>query len=240
MSKNIAEEELLKFGNAELDRRLGGVPKQSLTLIEGANDSGKTSFTQQFAYGVLSNGLRLAYISTEDTPSGIIRNMGSLNWDVSDYYIRGIFQIIGINTLGITWSHEFSKYYLVSLTNFLKKRMDRFDFVIIDSITQLVTHAQPSDILDFYDFCRSLVDEEGKSVAVTLHPYAMNVELVTRIRSYCDCQFTLEKKVFRDKNVLTLTINKLKGASRSAGDMLTFEVSPAYGLKILPFTSTRG
>jgi flagellar protein FlaH len=240
LSKNISEEQLLKFGNAELDRRLGGVPKQSLVLIEGANDSGKTSFTQQLAYGVLSNGLRLAYVSTEDDSSGIIRYMGSLSWDISDHYIDGSFHITAINTLGMDWEGEISKYYLVSLANYLRKRMDRFDFVIVDSITQLVTHAQPSDVLDFFDFCRCLVDEDGKCVAVTLHPYAMGVDLVTRIRSFCDCQFTLEKKVFRDKNVLTLTINKLKGASRTAGDMLTFEVSPAYGLKILPFTSTRG
>jgi flagellar protein FlaH len=240
LSKNVSEEQLLKFGNAELDRRLGGVPRQSLVLIEGANDSGKTSFTQQLAYGVLSNGLRLAYVSTEDVSSEIIRNMESLSWNVSDYYIEGSFQITAINTLGIDWEGEISKYYLVSLANYLRKRMDRFDFVIVDSITQFVTHAQPTDVLDFFDFCRSLVDEDGKSVAVTLHPYAMGVDLVTRIRSFCDCQFTLEKKVFRDKNVLTLTIKKLKGASRTAGDMLTFEVSPAYGLKILPFTQTKG
>jgi flagellar protein FlaH len=239
MSKNSLTEELLKLGNAELDRRLGGVPRQSLSLVEGANDSGKTSFIQQIAYGVLSNNLKLFYISTEDSPKGIIRNMESLNWDVSRQYVDGSLNITGIDTLGIDWEEEISKYYLVSLTNFLKKRMDRFDFVIIDSVTQLVTHAQPSDVLDFFNFSRSLI-EEGKSVALSLHPYAMGADLLTRIRSYCDCQFTLEKKVFRDKNVLTLTINKLKGASHSAGDMLTFEVSPAYGLKILPFTSTRG
>jgi archaeal flagellar protein FlaH len=239
MSKTSLTEELLKFGNAELDRRLGGVPRQSLSLVEGANDSGKTSFIQQIAYGVLSNNLKLFYISTENSPKEIIRNMESLNWDVSRQYVDGSFNITGIDTLGIDWEEEISKYYLVSLTNFLKKRMDRFDFVIIDSVTQLVTHAQPSDVLDFFNFSRSLI-EDGKSVALTLHPYAMGADLLTRIRSYCDCQFTLEKKVFRDKNVLTLTINKLKGASHTGGDMLTFEVSPAYGLKILPFTSTRG
>ncbi len=240
MSRNVAESETIKFGNAELDRRLGGVPKQSLAVIEGANDSGKTSFTQQLAYGVLSNGLRLAYLTTEDSPSGIIRNMESLSWDVSSQYIIGNLRITGINTLGLKWEPEISKYYLVSMANYLRKRMDRFDYVIVDSVTQLVTHAAPTDVLDFFNFCRNLVDTDEKSIAVTLHPYALNIDLLTRIRSYCDCQFTLEKKVFRDKNVLTLTINKLKGAAHTGGDMLTFEVSPSYGLKILPFTSTKG
>jgi flagellar protein FlaH len=236
---SVQAEKQLKFGNAELDRRLGGVPRGSLTLIEGANDCGKTSFTQQIAYGVVSNDLKLFYISTEDTPKGIIKNMESLNWDVSSQYIQGNLKITSINMLGLDWEEEISKYYLVSLANFIKKRSEKMDYVIIDSITQLVTHANLSDVLDFFKFCRNLI-EEGKSVALTLHPYAMSADLLLRIRSICDCQFTLEKKVFRDKNVLSLTNNKLKGATRSAGDMITFEVSPSYGLKILPFTSSKG
>jgi len=240
VSPNIAEIKTLKLGNAELDRRLGGVPVQSLTIIEGANDCGKTSLIQQFAFGILSNEFKLYYMSTEDNSQSILRSMESLGWSVSDPYINGFFKITGINTVNVEWKPTLSKYYLVTLTNYLKKKIDSYDYVIIDSITQIVTHAETSDVLDFFAFCRNLIDVQQKSVIISLHPYAMNVELLTRIRSYCDCQFTLEKKVFRDKNVLTLTINKLKGAARSAGDMLTFEVSPLNGLKILPFTSTKG
>lgn len=45
------EANILKLNNPELDRKMGGLPLPSLTLVEGANDSGKTIIIQQFTYG---------------------------------------------------------------------------------------------------------------------------------------------------------------------------------------------
>jgi flagellar protein FlaH len=241
MSQNAeGEREFLKFGNAELDRRIGGIPIPSLSLIEGANDSGKTTFTQQIAYGVVSNGLKVIYFTTEESIQGLLRNMKSLSWDITDAYITGRLKVISINTMKINWEPEISKYYLITLSNYLKKKLEGFNFVVIDSLTHLVTHANPSDIIDFFGLCRSIVDTQKKSFALTIHPYALNAGLAIRMRSFCDGQFLLEKKNFRDKDVLSLTVAKLKGAAKTGDSMITFEVSPAFGIKILPFTSTRG
>jgi flagellar protein FlaH len=241
MSQNTEGElEFLKFGNAELDRRIGGIPMPSLSLIEGANDSGKTTFAQQIAYGVVSNGLKLAYFTTEESVKSLLRNMNSLNWDTTDAYITGRLKVISINTMKISWEPEISKYYLVILSNYLKKKLEGFNYVVIDSLTQLVTHADPSDVIDFFGLCRSIVDTQKKSFSLTIHPYALNQELATRMRSFCDGQFVLEKKNFHDKDVLSLTVAKLKGAAKTGDSTITFEVSPSFGIKILPFTSTRG
>jgi flagellar protein FlaH len=241
MSQNTEGElEFLKFGNAELDRRIGGIPMPSLSLIEGANDSGKTTFAQQIAYGVVSNGLKLAYFTTEESVKSLLRNMNSLNWDTTDAYITGRLKVISINTMKISWEPEISKYYLVILSNYLKKKLEGFNYVVIDSLTQLVTHANPSDVIDFFGLCRSIVDTQKKSFSLTIHPYALNQELATRMRSFCDGQFVLEKKNFQDKDVLSLTVAKLKGAAKTGDSTITFEVSPSFGIKILPFTSTRG
>ena len=241
MSQTVeTEEKRLKFGNAELDRRIGGIPMPSLSLIEGANDSGKTALAQQFAYGVVSNGYKLLYLTTEDSVTSVLKNMYSLNWDVSDYYITGKMKITSINLPNTVWEPQESKYYLTTLSNYLRRKIAGFDYAIVDSLTQLVTHAELTDVLDFFSQCRKIVDKENKSFALTIHPYALTVEHTTRMRSFCDGQFLLEKKIFRDRNVLALTVLKLKGASKAGGEMITFEISPAYGIKILPFTSTRG
>lgn len=42
MSQFDDDENILKLNNPELDRKMGGLPLPSLTLVEGANDSGKT------------------------------------------------------------------------------------------------------------------------------------------------------------------------------------------------------
>jgi flagellar protein FlaH len=241
MSQNIeGEKEFLKFGNAELDRRIGGIPMPSLSLIEGANDSGKTTFAQQIAWGVVSNGLKLIYFTTEESVKSLLKNMKSLNWDTTDAFVMGRLKVISINTMKINWEPEISKYYLVILSNYLKKKIEGFNYVVIDSLTQLVTHANPSDVIDFFGICRSIVDNQEKSFSLTIHPYALDRELAVRMRSFCDGQFLLEKKIFRDKDVLSLTVAKLKGAAKTGDTMITFEVSPSFGIKILPFTSTRG
>ena len=46
------ERDILSTGNPEIDKKLAdGLPLQSLTLIEGENDTGKSVITQQIIWG---------------------------------------------------------------------------------------------------------------------------------------------------------------------------------------------
>jgi len=74
---------------------------------------------------------------------------------------------------------------------------------------------------------------------VTIHPYAFDQDLLIRVRSICDGHFLLSVKTFRNRNVLVLTVAKLKGAHQTSGDIISFEVNPAFGIKVLPFTAAR-
>ncbi len=234
------DENILKLNNPELDRKMGGLPLPSLTLVEGPNDSGKTVMVQQFTYGALTAGKRVLYITTEDTAKGLIKNMERLNWNVTDYYLVGDLRVTTMNTLGMEWSEEVSKYYLIALTNFIKKKGRGYDIIVVDSLTHLLTYANENDVLDFFSTCRFIVDTLEQTFIMTIHPYAINQELMIRIRSFCDGHLVLEIKTFRNQTALTVNIAKLKGATRSLSETISFEVSPAYGIKILPFSSTRG
>jgi flagellar protein FlaH len=85
-----------------------------------------------------------------------------------------------------------------------------------------------------------MVDAVGQTFIFTMHPYALSQELLIRVRSFCDGHIHLDIKNIRDKNALTINVAKLKGASKTVNEMITFEVSPIYGIKILPFSSARG
>ena len=115
-----------------------------------------------------------------------------------------------------------------------------YDIIILDSITHLLTHAESNDIMDFFGTCRYAVDKIGQTFVINMHPYALNQELLVRVRSFCDGHIILEIKTFRDKTALTMNVAKLKGASKTVNELISFEVSPAYGIKILPFSSARG
>jgi len=231
---------LLKFENPELDKRVGGFPLSSLTLIEGPNDSGKSVLVQQITYAALKSGLRVLYITTENTVKGLLSNMQSLSWDVTDFFAQGFFKITPLYTSGTRWSTEVSKYFLTTLLNYIKKKYDFLDVVIIDSLTHLVAYASENDVLDFFSQCRQLVDLSGKTIILTLHSYSLKQELLVRVRAICDGHFNLSIRNFRDKNYLTLNVAKLKGASQSSGSFISFEVTPAFGIKVLPFTASKG
>lgn len=231
---------LLTFGNPELDRRIGGLPIPSLNLIEGPNDSGKTIISQQITYGALVNGFKVLFITTEGTSKGLINQMKALHWNVEDYFLNGDLKITPLHTAGMAWNSEISKYYLTALTNFVKKKLERIDVVIIDSLTHLVTHADANDVLDFFSSCRYIVDTLSKTFIITMHPYALDQDLLIRIRAFCDGHFILEIRTFRNKSALTMTISKLRGATQPVNEIISFEVSPAFGIKILPFMTARG
>ena len=243
MNKNCSEgekERVLKFENPELDRKIGGIPIPSLTLIEGPNDSGKSVLVQQLAYGALKNGFRVVYITTETSVKSLLSHMRGLNWDVDDYFISGVFRITPLNVAGMEWNPESSKYFLTALISFARKKQNFFDECIVDSLTHLITHAKPVDVLAFFSQCRHFVDSQGKTFIITLHPYSLNQELMIRIRAICDGHLNLAIRTFRDKNILTVNVSKLKGASQTSGSFISFEVNPAFGIKVLPFTATRG
>jgi len=232
-------ERILKFNSVELDRRLGGIPIPSLNLFEGVNDSGKSVMAQQLTHSALQSGFRVLYITTEDTPKGLISHMASLNWDVTDYFIKGDFQITSIHVKGVRWSQELAKFYLIGLQNYLKRKANRFDIFVIDSLTHIITYAQERDILEFFSECRSLTDMDDRTFLIIIHPYAFSQEMLIRIRSMCDGHFLFSIKKFRDKNVLVLEVGKLKGAAMKSGNIVSFEVDPNFGIKVLPFSSAR-
>jgi flagellar protein FlaH len=76
---NAEDDNILKLNNPKLDRKMGGLPLPSLTIIEEANDSGKSVLAQQIAYGALTAGKRVIFITTEDTAKGLLTNMERLN-----------------------------------------------------------------------------------------------------------------------------------------------------------------
>jgi len=240
MSDLESSDTILTFANPELDRRIGGLPLPSLTLMEGSNDSGKTIFAQQITFGALQARKSVMYITTEDTGKGLISNMERLNWHVTDDYLGGIFKITSLNTADMKWDSEVSKYYLVALINFIKQRATKYEIVIIDSITTLLTHAEQSDIIDFFSQCRLVVDGSKKTFIIILHPYALPQDLIARLRSFCDGHIIMEIKNIRDKNILSINVAKLKGASKAVNQFIAFEVSSTYGIKILPFSATKG
>jgi len=67
----------------------GGIPIGRTTLLAGTSGSGKTIFAMQFLVGGLQKGESAVFVTFEETPKDIIRNMKSFGWDLQKYVDKG-------------------------------------------------------------------------------------------------------------------------------------------------------
>ncbi len=234
----IEERGCIKSMNSELDSRIGAIKLPFLWIIEGPNDSGKSVLAQQYAYGALNLGHRLLYITTETGVKGLLKNMRQISLDVTHHFLTGRLMIFELHVKNLKWDRELSSRFLDLIIKTIN-RLPIYDIFIIDSLTYLVTHAEEKDILNFFTEMRNVVDDHEKSVIITIHPYAFNQDLLIRMRSICDIHFTLTTKEIGEKIVKLLQVPKLKGAIKPSSIILSFEVDPAFGIKVLPFSQAR-
>jgi len=227
--------EILTSGNMEIDKKMGGgIPAGSLTLIEGANDTGKSVLTQQLMWGGLQQGFIFATYTTENTIKSLLKQMESLSLDVSDFFIFGNLKIYPIHVEGVEWAADipFLDYIIADV------KSKQQEVIVLDSLTVFVSDATEADILNFFAACKNLCDQ-GKTILITVHTFAFNEELLTRVRSICDAHLSLKKEEVGEKLVKTIEVAKIRGAQKTTGNVIAFEVEPQFGLRIIPVSRAK-
>lgn len=67
----------------------GGLPRGRLSLVSGTAGSGKTVFAAQFIASGIASGESGVFVTFEERPGSIRRNMRSLGWDISGWEAAG-------------------------------------------------------------------------------------------------------------------------------------------------------
>jgi flagellar protein FlaH len=230
---------VIKTGNEELDRRIGGIPTPSLTLIEGPSGSGKSVFVQQVCYGALTTGYRVHYFTTENTITSFIEQMESLNFNIRyPYYLSGALTVHSINAKEVEWTRELahtSLDFLLMLSKALVERLRR-EVIIVDNMSHFLVMADELKILDFFTNLKDFIDEKRITVLLTIHPHVLNKDLLVRVRSVCDGTIHFSMKDIGEQVIRVMKVTKLRGASKKVDSLIGFVVDPAFGLKILPIS----
>ncbi|MBE0516098.1 MAG: flagellar accessory protein FlaH [Methanophagales archaeon] len=227
--------EIITSGNREMDKKMGGgIPVGSLTLIEGSNDTGKSVLTQQLMWGGLQQGFTFATYTTENTIKSLLKQMDSLSLDISDYFVFGKLKMYPIHMEGIKWANDVP--FLDYITADVKAKHS--EVILIDSLTVFVSDASDNDVLNFFASCKNICDS-GKTILITAHTFAFGEEVLTRVRSICDAHLSLRKEEVGDRLLRTMEVAKIRGAQRTTGNVIAFEVEPAFGLRIIPVSRTK-
>jgi flagellar protein FlaH len=228
------DKHILSTGNSELDKKIAdGLPLESLTLIEGENDTGKSVLTQQITWGALKQGHSVDLFTTENTSKSFLKQMESMSLDISEYFAWGYLKVFPLHVVGFEWKKEEMTGILARLIMHIQQ--SKADVVIIDSLTLFTEYAETDAILTFFTNCKSLIDS-GKTILITLHTYAFEEDTLVRIRSICDAHLNMKKALVGSKYVMVMEVIKVRGARKTTGNLVSFEVHPGYGMKIIPMS----
>ena len=234
LGENMSEREVIATGNEELDLKLGGgVPHPALILIEGEHGTGKTAIASQFVYGYLKTRLKVLVFTTELTIKEFLNSMKELQLDVTKPFIEGYLRIYSIQLAGIKWIQRYSSLLLPLVGAYLSTYENAYDVAIIDSLTHLCIYALPSSVLNFITKTRILTSK-GKSIIMTLHPKSIREDLAVRLRAACDGYIVLRNEAFGGRVIKIMSIIKMRGLPPGAETSLSFDIDPAFGIKIIP------
>jgi flagellar protein FlaH len=226
---------LIAPGVMDIDKKLGGgLPLESVTLVEGDPESGKSVLMQQLSYGALKEGLRTSIFLSEQSIREYLGQMTSLGMDTTDYYLLRRLSLYQTN---FRVGQDRAELLTKRLLKFIEDA-DSHDLVIVDSLTPILFQFDARYVLSFLAACKELANA-GKTILVTLHSYAINESLRLRAGSIVDCHLRLRIEEMGQQVVRTMEVCKIRGAVKTIANTVSFSVEPGLGLKTIPISKTK-
>jgi archaeal flagellar protein FlaH len=224
---------MISTGNHDLDDKMGGgVPFGSLTLIEGDSGAGKSVLSQQMMHGCLVDGYKLTVFTSENSVKSLVKQMRSLNLDILDYLLLDRLRVYPIETARL------GNQALLMFIKAMKNEKGR-SMIYIDSLTSSIPASSDKEVLGFFEESKRLCSD-GTTVITIIHSHGLTRELLTRIRSLCDAHLQLRTEEVGNKLVKTLEVTKVRGAEQTTGNIVSFEVEPGWGIRVIPVNKVKG
>lgn len=217
----------------------GGIPKGRTTLLSGTSGSGKTIFAVEFLWrGIKEHNENGVFVTFEETPGDICKNVRSLGWDIRALEKKGKFAFVDASPSPEekTEVGEFDLGALVARILYAIKKVNA-KRVAVDSITALFPQYKDTGIIrrELFKIAAAL-KKEGVTTVISSE----------RLQEYGDiARFGVEEFVSDNvivlRNVLgeekrrrTVEILKFRGTMHQKGEY-PFTISPA-GIRILPLS----
>jgi archaeal flagellar protein FlaH len=227
---------VISAGNVELDSKMGGgLPANSLVLVEGSSGAGKSVLSQQIMWGALQSGFTVSLFTSENTVKSLVSQMASIDLNILDFLLLGKMKVypMALSRLGA--------YAPLRLIEAIKREQGRErDMIVIDSFTSAIVHSTDEQhILSFFEQCKKLC-AMGTAIMVTMHSQAVAGDLISPIRSMCDAHLQLRSEQDGQRVVKTLEVSKIRGAASGTGAIVGFDVEPGWGMRVIPISKARG
>lgn len=211
----------------ELGRSIGGgIPRNSLILIEGMDGAGKSIVTQRIVYGLLKQNHSVTYLSTELNTMGFVEQMASLDYNVTDYLLfekilfMPMFPYLGNQKL----SRDFVKNLMKAKLIFEKEIIvfDTFSFLLMQNDLDMESNIQ---LIRFVKKLNTL----GKTIVFCINQDHIESKFTIMLRSLSDLTLRVEIKEFAGNPVRVIFIDRFKRPGESMLPAMAFKVEPGKG-----------
>ena len=211
----------------------GGIPVSTLTLLEGASTTGKSTLCQHLTYGALTDGHATAYMTSEHTPQSLLAQMSSIGLDVSPYQ-RG--RQLSIQPLKKSMADGDSVPLLTELAREIEGLARKYKLIVVDSITNLAARSRDQAIIEFFSTCKRLCSKAG-AIVVVIQPHPIGENSRLRLHSICDNHCNLLSGNLGVKVIRTLEVLKANNVELSRNNTVNFRVEPELGMRVMPMAS---
>ncbi len=214
----------------ELARNLGGgIPKNSILLIEGIDGAGKSILAQRMIFSFLNTGTSVTYISSELNTISFVDQMESLDYDIKRFLLND--DLLFIPMFPLLGNTKLSNDFMMKLLR--TKEIFKKDVIVFDTLSFLLIKDQISEI-DCFDVINVLkkFTSLGKTIIFNVDPSHLNDTFLTLLRSVSDIYFQIAIKDFAGMTVRMINIPRFKRPQGSYQVKIPFKVESGKGLTI--------
>ncbi|MHB1262506.1 MAG: ATPase domain-containing protein [Thermoplasmatota archaeon] len=222
----------------DLAARLGGgLAKGALVVLEGPVGAGKSVLCQRLTQGLLRNGARVAYVSTELTTHAMLAQMDSLGYGEAWQAIPAE-RFIFIPTHPVIGGRTPRGQCLQRLLG--ARRLYEADVIVFDTFSKLVgdhlgEHADPHGASDTIEAVLHLFKRLaglGKTLIVTLDPAEASPQATEPFTVAAEVFLRLEKERIGTSTNRRIVVERMNRALRRFNETIGFRVEPRVGIVI--------
>ncbi len=203
----------------------GGIPRGCTMLIEGPEGSGRSVLCQRIAFGLLSSGHSVTYVSTEMTLRDFIDQMYSLEYKIDKYLLNGALQYFPVYPL-LGKSRNRSDFLMKLMTS---PHLYSKDILIIDSFSTLTKDSlDERGCIQYMGFLKKQMKLD-KTILMTADE---TIKSVDPIRQASDIYVAIKMKPSGQGMVRLVNIMRYQRAKHKVDDQLKIRIEPGIGLVI--------
>ena len=205
-----ASSELVSTGVPQLDRMLGGgMFRGSVVMVSGSAGTGKTTLAAAIVDAACARGEQALFVSFEESPDQLVRNMASVGIDLGRWVDAGLLQM---------WSERATAYGLESHLGRLERMLDDYapTVVALDAIGSLGHAGSASEVSSAATREMDLIKARGISGVLTTLTHEANEEAsALELSSLIDTWLLVRNMEADGQRNRSLSVIKSRGMAHS-------------------------